>query len=82
MVLRVDLKKTDEELSLEVTGHCAEFGNVTLVKIHRGPKYFALVEMSTNIQALNLAAHFRRTSFGSCVLIYLEQAPEETDRGS
>jgi hypothetical protein len=38
--------------------------------------------MSTNIQALNLAAHFRRTSFGSCVLIYLEQAPEETDRGS
>jgi hypothetical protein len=80
-VLYVDLKKTDEQLSLEVTTRCSEFGNVSLVKIHRGPKHFALVEMSTQIQALNLAAHFRRTSFGSCVLIYLEQAPKGMDHG-
>jgi hypothetical protein len=73
IVLHVDLKRSDQELSLEVTTHCSEFGVVNLVKIHRGPKDFALVEMSTHNEALNLAAHYRRTSFGSCVLLYLEQ---------
>jgi hypothetical protein len=73
IVLHVNLKKTDQELSQDIFARCSEFGIVKSAKIHRGPKQFVLVEMATHHQALTLAAHYRRTSIGSCVLLYLEQ---------
>jgi hypothetical protein len=69
----VDFKRTDQELSQDISNQCSEFGVVNSVKIHRGPKQFAIVEMATHEAALNLSAHFRRTSIGNGVLIYLEQ---------
>jgi hypothetical protein len=72
-MLRVDFKKTNQELSRDITDHCLEFGIAKSTKIHRGPKQFVLVEMATHDQALNLAAYYRRSSIGSCVLLYLEQ---------
>lgn len=72
-MLRVDFRKTDQELNQDIIKHCLEFGIAKSTKIHRGPKQFVLVEMATHDQALNLAAYYRRSSIGSCVLLYLEQ---------
>ena len=70
-MLEVDLKKSDAELAKIVSAYCAAFGKVVSVKIHHEPKPFALVEMSNHQEALKLAAHFGRTAFGQCVLVYL-----------
>ena len=72
-MIRVDLTKTDQELSQDIAKQCSDFGVVNSVKIHRGLKQFAIVEMVTHDAALNLSEHYRRTSIGNGVLIYLEQ---------
>jgi len=71
-MLQVDLKQTAQELSRLITVRCSAFGKVKSVQIHRSPKPFALVEMATRYEALELAAHYERTAFGTCVLLYLE----------
>ena len=73
-MLQVDLRQSAQELSRFITARCSDFGTVKSVKIHRSPKPFALVEMASLYEALELAAHYERTSFGACVLLYLEEA--------
>jgi hypothetical protein len=70
-MLQVDLTKSEPELTRIISTYCSSFGVVASVKIHHNPKAFALVEMSTHQEALKLAAHFGRTAFGCCVLVYL-----------
>ena len=82
MTLQVELNTTDKELCLQIVTHCSQFGDVTVVKLHRTPKLFALVEMTTNDQAVKLAAHYKRTPFDNCVLIYLEQKPRRGGNGN
>jgi hypothetical protein len=82
IVLRVDLKKTDPELGAHITTLCSEFGAVRSVKIHRGQKNFALVEMATHDQAHNLAAFYQRTLFGGCVLLYLKHENRKARRSN
>lgn len=79
MLLKVDLNSSDVALGLEIATQCAKFGVVKAVKLHRSPKRFVLVEMATEDQAFNLAETFKRTSFGSCVLLHLEQEHDETN---
>jgi hypothetical protein len=82
MTLEVELSTTDKELCLQIVTHCSQFGDVAVVKLHRNPKLFALVEMATNEQAVKLAAHYKRTPFDNCVLIYLEQKTRRRNDGS
>jgi len=72
-VLQVDLNKTDRELGQFVAARCSGFGIVRSVKIHRTPTPFALVEMGTHHDTLELAAQHGGSAFGSCALIHLEQ---------
>jgi hypothetical protein len=72
-MLQVDLKNTDQELSRVITRRCSGFGDVRSVKIHRSPTAFALVEMATHHQTLELAAEYGGSAFGSCALVHLEQ---------
>ncbi len=71
-MLKVDLKLGTEELSGFISVRCSSFGNVKSVQIHLDAKPFAIVEMATRIEALQLGAFFERTIFGNCVLLYLE----------
>ena len=73
-VLQVDLSETDRELTRFITMRCSNFGMVKSVKLEREPTPFALVEMSTHLEMLELAAEFGGTAFGSSALIHLEQA--------
>ena len=72
-MVRIDLTLSDSELSIVVASLCCEFGTVKSVKIHRRPMPFAIVEMSTLEETLELAARFDRTVFGNSVLLHLEQ---------
>ena len=76
-MLQVDLSQSAQELSRIITVRCSGFGTVKSVKIHRSPKPFALVEMATRFEALELAAYYERTSFGTCVLLYLKAGSPE-----
>ena len=76
--MQVDLTKSDVELGLAITKHCSNIGSVRSVRIHRRPKPFALIEMSTHGATLQLAAQYKRSAFGSCVLVYL--TPESPER--
>jgi RNA recognition motif. (a.k.a. RRM, RBD, or RNP domain) len=82
MMLQVNLETPDQELCLQIVTHCSQFGEVKVIKLHRTPKPFALVEMVTNDQAVKLAAHYKRTPFDDCVLIYLEQKVRRGRGGS
>ena len=82
MMLQVNLETPDQELCLQIVTHCSQFGEVKVIKLHRTPKPFALVEMVTNDQAVKLAAHYKRTPFDNCVLIYLEQKVRRGRGGS
>jgi hypothetical protein len=82
MVLQVNLDSPDQELCLQIVTHCSQFGEVAVIKLHRTPKPFALVEMATNAQAVKLAAHYKREPFDNCVLIYLEQRTRRGRSGS
>lgn len=82
MMLQVNLETPDQELCLQIVTHCSQFGEVKVIKLHRTPKPFALVEMVTNDQAVKLAAHYKRTPFDHCVLIYLEQKVRRGRGGS
>jgi hypothetical protein len=72
-VLPVDLKKTDRELSLDIQSRCGDFGLVKSVKIHRDPTPFAMVEMGSHYQALELAGQYGGSMFGTSVLVHLDQ---------
>ena len=72
-MLQIDLTLTDRELSMFIAVRCSEVGTVRSVKIHRRPKPFALVEMASHDETLELAAQYGRSAFGSCVLVHLEQ---------
>ena len=72
-MLQVDLQKDDRELGQLVAARCSGFGLVRSVKIHRSPTPFALVEMGTHLDTLELAAQHGGSAFGSCALIHLEQ---------
>ncbi len=72
-MLHIDLTKSDRELSILIASRCSEFGTVKSIKIHRRPTPFALVEMSTQDEVLELAAYYDRTVFGTTVLLHLEQ---------
>jgi hypothetical protein len=73
-VLTVDLKMTDLELSQVIQSRCSEFGLVNSVKIHRDPTPFAMVEMGSHYQALELAGQYGGSMFGTSVLVHLEPA--------
>ena len=84
MALQVNLATPDQELCLQIVTHCSQFGEVKVIKLHRTPKPFALVEMATSDQAVKLAARYKREPFDNCVLIYLEQRKRrgrDTGRG-
>ena len=72
-MLRVDLTKSDLELSQIITKLCSIFGIVRSIKIYRSPAAFALVEMASQAETLALALRYGGSAFGSSVLIHLEQ---------
>jgi hypothetical protein len=72
IALQVDVHKSDQELSRDITARCSGFGSVKSVQLHRSPKLFALVEMANRNQALELATQYGGSTFGSCVLVHLE----------
>ena len=72
-MLQVDLTKTDLELSRFITARCSAFGIVRSVNIHHSPGSYALVEMATHFEALELAAQYGGSAFGCSALIHLEQ---------
>ena len=72
-MLQVDLKKSDQELSKEIAIRCSGLGVVKSVKIHREPSAFALIEMATHMQTLELAGQYGGSAFGSSALVHLEQ---------
>ena len=72
-MVEVDLNKSDRELTQFITIRCSSFGTVRSVKLERKPTPFALVEMSTHLEMLELAAEFGGTAFGTSALIHLEQ---------
>jgi hypothetical protein len=74
-MLLVDLKESDARLAQVVTDHCAEFGKVVSVKIHREPAAFAMVVMGDRMQTYEIAAHFGGSTIGTSALINLEQKP-------
>ena len=74
-MLQVDLKETDQKLSQLITDQCSHCGKVVSVKIHRTTTPFALVEMNHHMRALELAGKFGGSTFGTSVLIHLEQKP-------
>ena len=65
-----------------VTGRAAKCGRVVSVKIHRLPIPFALVEMGSYKETLELAAQGKGSTFGTCVLIHLEQKVDERNAAS
>ena len=67
-----DLKMTDSELSLVIAAVCANAGHVKSVKVHRQAKPFALVEMSNDSEARELATMHGRPPLGCCVLLHLK----------
>jgi hypothetical protein len=69
----VDLKEPDAKLALIVTEHCARFGKVVSVKIHREQSPFAMVTMGDRMQNYEVAAQFGGSTVASCALINLEQ---------
>ena len=74
-MLIVDLKEPDARLAQVVTEHCAKFGKVASVKIHRDPTTFAMVVMGDRMQTYEVAAHFGGSTIGTSALINLEQKP-------
>ena len=72
-MLQVDLSKTDRELTQFIGACCSPFGVVKSVKLERKPTPFALIEMSTYHEMLELAAEYGGSAFGTSALIHLEQ---------
>ena len=75
-MLQVDLDRPNFHVEQFVQRICASLGYVKSVKIHRSPTAFALVEMASHAQTLELAAKFGGSVFGTCVLIHLEHAAD------
>jgi hypothetical protein len=75
-VLRIDLTRSDRELSHLISLRFSDFGIVKSVKIQRRPTPFALVEMATHFETLELAAQYGGSVFGTCALVHLEQEQE------
>ncbi len=73
-MLQVDPAMSDDELSVIVTQSCINIGIVRSVKIHRQPKFFALVDMATPDDSKKLAAQFGRAPIGTGVLLPLAVA--------
>jgi len=73
VVLHVDLKKTDRELSRDIAERCSNLGVVRTVKIHREPSNFALVKMTTHAETVKLAGQYGESTFHNGVLVHLEQ---------
>ena len=73
IVLQVDLSKTDRELTQLIAARCSDFGIVKSVKLQREPTPFALIEMSTHQEMLELAAQYGGSAFGTCALVHLKQ---------
>lgn len=69
----MDLSKTDWELTQLIAARCSAFGLVKSVKLERQPTPFALIEMSTHHEMLELAAEYGGSAFGNCALVHLEQ---------
>jgi hypothetical protein len=73
-VLDVDIHLPDHELQALLSKHCAKFGTVKFVrllplaknKVHR----FAFVEMSTETENIDLAAHHGGSLFGHQVVAF------------
>ncbi len=74
-MLLVDLKEPDAKLAQIVTEHCAKYGKVVSVKIHRNPAAFAMVVMADRMQTYEVAAHLGGSTVGTSALINLEQKP-------
>jgi len=75
-VLQVDLKKADRELVPVITEHFSQYGRVMSVRIHRSPTPFVLVEMTSHMETMELAAQYGGSTFGTSALIHLEQEPQ------
>jgi hypothetical protein len=73
IMLQVDLKKSDQELSREIATRCSGLGVVKSVKVHRDPTPFALVEMASHYESLELAGQYGGSVFGNSALVHLEQ---------
>ena len=74
-MLLVDLKDSDATLVQVVSEHCAKFGKVVSVKIHRESAAFAMVVMGDRMQTYEVAAHLGGSTIGTSALINLEQKP-------
>jgi hypothetical protein len=72
-MLQVDLKKTDRELAQIIATRCAGLGVVKSVKVHRDPSPFALIEMASRYESLELAGQYGGSTFGTSALVHLEQ---------
>jgi hypothetical protein len=73
ITLHVDLKKTDRELSRDITARCSSLGVVRSVKVHRDPANFALVKMVSHNDTLKLAGQYGLSTFHNIAFVPLEQ---------
>ena len=73
IVLHVDLKKTDRELSRDITARCSSFGVVRSVKVHRDPTTFALIKMVSHDDTLKLTGQYGVSTYHNVALVPLEQ---------
>ena len=80
-MLKVDLNDSDYHIKQFITHTCSAFGRVTSVRMHRSPSPFALIEMATREQTYDLSFNFGGSTFGSCVLVHLEQTADRKQGG-
>jgi hypothetical protein len=71
-MLQVDLIDPDYQIAQFIKVSCLAFGRVKSVKVHRSPVPFALIEMASREQTMELAARFGGSNFGTCALVHLE----------
>ena len=71
-MLQVDLYDSDYRIARTVGEVCGRFGRVSMVRVHRKPHAFALVDMASREQALELSFRFGGSTFGNCALVHLQ----------
>jgi hypothetical protein len=74
--MELDLKNADTLVELLVAEHCATYGAVVSVEVHREPSPFALVEILRRDLCKEVSSHFKGGIFGSSAPIRSEHKDE------
>lgn len=72
-MLQVDLNAPDFRIEQSIKQNCSKLGRVRLVRIHRSPTPFALIDMASAGQTDELTSRFGGSAFGTRALVHLKQ---------